>query len=399
MLDFPPRATRATRALFAAALLLFATSACAAPAADTWSRAEGLRATPVLRGLRAPVFVTAPPGDPRLFVVEQPGRIRVVRDGKLLERPFLDLTDRVGYGGERGLLGLAFHPLYARNGFFFVNYTDKNGDTQIVRFKAGAISDVADRGSASTVLSVEQPYANHNGGMIAFAPDGKLWVGMGDGGSGGDPQGNGQNPATLLGKILRLDVDQAPYVIPSDNPFANRSGARGEIWAMGVRNPWRFSFDRGAPLVYVADVGQNAWEEVNVAPVTGAGLDYGWNRREGLHAFRASPPRPNTLDPIEEYAHSEGCSVTGGYVYRGRAMPQLAGTYFFADYCRGWVRSFRWANGRVSERREWKLGPLGSITSFGEDAAGELYVTSDDGSVYRLEAVPPAAPATRTRRR
>lgn len=396
MLDFPPRATRA---LLAAALLMLATSALAASAAGTWPRADGLRASPVVRGLRAPLFVTSPPGDPRLFVVEQPGRIRVVRDGKLLERPFLDLTDRVGYGGERGLLGLAFHPLYARNGFFFVNYTDKNGDTQIVRFKAGAISDVADRSSASPVLSVEQPYANHNGGMIAFAPDGKLWVGMGDGGSGGDPQGNGQNPATLLGKMLRLDVDQAPYVIPPDNPFANRSGARGEIWAMGVRNPWRFSFDRGAPLVYVADVGQNAWEEVNVAPVSSAGLDYGWNRREGLHAFRASPPRPNTLDPVEEYAHSEGCSVTGGYVYRGRAMPQYAGTYFFADYCRGWVRSFRWANGRVSERREWNLGPLGSITSFGEDAAGELYVTSDDGSVYRLEAPPAAAPAARTRRR
>ncbi|MBI5169546.1 MAG: PQQ-dependent sugar dehydrogenase [Candidatus Eisenbacteria bacterium] len=358
-------------------------------------RSEGLRAELVVRGLRSPVFVTAPAGDPRLFVLEQPGRIRVVRDGKLLERPFLDLTDRVGFGGERGLLGLAFHPLFARNGFFFVNYTDKDGDTQIVRFKAGPLSDVADRASASPVLTVEQPYANHNGGMIAFAPDGMLWVGMGDGGAGGDPHGNGQDPATLLGKMLRLDVDHPPYTVPADNPFVQRSGARAEIWATGLRNPWRFSFDRGAPYVYVADVGQNAWEEVNVAKVTDAGLDYGWNAREGLHAFRAPPLHRGTTDPVLEYGHSEGCSVTGGYVYRGRAMPALAGTYFFADYCRGWIRSFRWSEGRVSDRREWNVGPLGSITSFGEDATGELYVTSDDGTVHRLASAPPAKPRAR----
>ncbi len=380
--------------LACAATLVCVASASPAREAE-FVRSEGLRAELVVRGLRSPVFVTAPAGDPRLFILEQPGRIRVVRDGKLLERPFLDLTDRVGYGGERGLLGLAFHPLFARNGFFFVNYTDRSGDTQIVRFKVGPISDVADRASASAVLTVEQPYANHNGGMIAFAPDGKLWIGMGDGGAGGDPHGNGQNPATLLGKMLRLDVDRAPYTVPADNPFVQRGGTRPEIWATGLRNPWRFSFDRGAPVVYIADVGQNAWEEVNVAKVTDAGLDYGWNAREGLHAFRAPPLYRGGTDPVLEYGHSEGCSVTGGYVYRGRAMPALAGTYFFADYCRGWIRSFRWSEGRVTDRREWSVGPLGSITSFGEDAAGELYVTSDDGTVHRLVSAPPAATRAR----
>lgn len=356
-----------------------------------WQRADGIRAEVVVRGLRAPVFVTAPPGDPRLFVVEQPGRIRVIRDGRLVERPFLDLTDRVGYGGERGLLGLAFHPLYARNGFFFVNYTDRRGDTQVVRFSVSAIRDVADPASASPVLAVEQPYSNHNGGMIAFAPDGKLWVGMGDGGAGGDPHGNGQSTATLLGKLLRLDVDRAPYAIPKDNPLAGVPGARGEIWATGLRNPWRFSFDRGSPLVYVGDVGQNAWEEIDITDARTPGLNYGWNRREGLHAYRGGTLPPASLQPALEYSHEDGCSVTGGYVYRGKAIAGQQGAYFFSDYCTGWLRSFRFGDGRITDRREWRVGPMGSVTSFGEDAAGELYVTSSEGTVYRLASAP--APA------
>lgn len=346
-----------------------------------WAPSDGLATQLVVRGLRAPVFVTAPPGDPRLFVVEQPGRIRIVRDGRLLERPFLDLTDRVGYGGERGLLGLAFHPAYARNGLFFVNYTGEDGDTRVVRFRVSPDRDRADIASARQLIEVDQPWANHNGGMIAFAPDGRLWIGMGDGGSGGDPRGNGQDDAARLGKLLRLDVD--------------REGASPETWAKGVRNPWRFSFDRGSDLVYVADVGQNAWEEVNVADARTSGLNYGWNLREGLHAYRNGALPPRALEPAIEYGHDDGCSVTGGYVYRGRALPALAGTYFFSDYCSGWLRSFRWDGTKATDKREWRVGPLGSVTSFGEDAAGELYVTNTSGQVLRLVSAEPVRPRSR----
>ncbi|MFN8589388.1 MAG: PQQ-dependent sugar dehydrogenase [Candidatus Eisenbacteria bacterium] len=372
-----PRLRSALPAALLAAACTMPHAALAARAPE-WPAADGLATELVARGLRSPVFVTAPPGDARLFVVEQPGRIRIVRDGRLIERAFLDLTDRVGFGGERGLLGLAFHPQYARNGFFFVNYTDRRGDTRVVRFRVSPDRDVADPASARELFLVEQPYSNHNGGMIAFAPDGRLWIGMGDGGSGGDPHGNGQDDGTRLAKLLRLDVD--------------REGAEPEVWAKGVRNPWRFSFDRGSNLVYVADVGQNAWEEVNVADARTRGLNYGWNRREGLHAFRGGTRPERALDPVVEYGHDDGCSVTGGYVYRGRAIPWLAGTYLFSDYCRGWLRSFRWDGERAVERREWRVGPLGSVTSFGEDAAGELYVTDAEGSVLRLVAAPPPAP-------
>ncbi len=380
-----------SRVLHAPALLALALSlvptACAAPAG--WSAATGLRARVVVSGLDAPLFLTAPPGDTRLFVVEQPGRIRIVKDGKLLDRPFLDLTDRVRSGGERGLLGLAFHPDYATNGLFFVDFTDREGNTRIERFRVSDDPDVADPAGAQLVLKVEQPYSNHNGGMLAFARDGRLWIGLGDGGSGGDPHGNGQNPRVLLGKLLRIDVDHgSPYAIPPDNPFADGRGGRPEIWSLGVRNPWRFSFDRGSNLVYVADVGQNKWEEVDVVDARSPGLNFGWNVREGLHAYGAPRPAPARLvEPVLDYPHSEGCSVTGGYVYRGAAMPDLRGTYFFSDWCGGWLRSFRWANGRATDRREWRLPSLGKVTSFGEDAAGELYVTTSEGRVLRLERV------------
>jgi glucose/arabinose dehydrogenase len=376
--------------VFALALVMLAFPFGSPHAASMWRPATGLRAAVVADGVEAPLFVTAPPGDPRLFVVEQPGRIRVIRDGKLLPRPFLDLTARVSYGGERGLLGLAFHPAYARNGFFFVNFTDRAGDTHVERFRVGADPDRADPASATLVLKVEQPYPNHNGGMLAFAPDGRLWIGMGDGGSGGDPHGNGQNPRALLGKLLRLDVDGGtPYAIPPDNPFADGRNGRPEVWALGMRNPWRFSFDRGSNLVYVADVGQDKWEEIDVADATRPALNYGWNLREGLHAFGAPRSAPGPLlEPVLEYGHEGACSVTGGYCYRGRALANLQGTYFFSDWCGGWLRSFRWVNGRVSDPREWNLGSLGSVTSFGEDAAGELYVTVSQGRVYRLEAAP-----------
>ncbi len=293
--------------------------------------------------------------------------------GRRLPRPFLDLASKVRYGGERGLLGLAFHPAYARNGYFFVNYTDRGGNTCIERYHASAGADVADPASGTLVLTVDQPYANHNGGMIAFGPDGRLFVGMGDGGSGGDPLGNGQDDGTLLGKMLRLDVDGP---LPC---------ARPEVWAKGLRNPWRFSFDRGSPTLYIADVGQNTWEEIDVVDARRAGRNFGWNLREGLHPWHSAHATCGDLtDPVLDYSHAEGCSVTGGYCYRGRTLAGLRGTYFFSDYCRGWLRSFRWANGRVTDLREWSVGRLGNVKSFGEDAAGELYITTGQGTVLEL---------------
>ena len=338
----------------------------------------------VARGLQAPLYLTAPAGDPRLFVVEQPGRIRVIVGGVLQPTPFLDLTSRVSYGGEQGLLSVAFHPDYVANGYFYVDYTDTAGDTRVERYQVGPDPNVADPGSAKLILFVDQPYANHNGGLVVFGPDGKLYVGLGDGGSGGDPQGNGQNRSTLLGKLLRIDVDAGdPYAVPPDNPFVGVSGARGEIWAYGLRNPWRFAFDREAQRLYIADVGQNRWEEVDVAPATDGGLDFGWNVMEGNECYSTSSCNQAGLTlPVLVYGHSDGCSITGGYVYRGQSIPTLRGTYFYSDYCSGWLKSFRY-DGSVTEQRDWGLS-LGNVLSFGEDAAGELYVLSANGNVYRL---------------
>jgi len=351
-----------------------------------------LALVPVAQGLESPLFVTAPAGDGRLFIVERPGRIRIVKDGQLVATPFLDIVPDVGTGGERGLLGLAFHPDYASNGRFYVNYSDRDGNTRVERYTVGADPDAADPASAKLVIAIDQPYANHNGGMIAFGPDGMLYVGMGDGGSANDPQGNGQNPATLLGAMLRLDVDGGdPYAVPADNPFVGRSGARGEIWAIGLRNPWRFSFDRGAPRLYIADVGQNAWEEVDIVPAGDGGLNFGWNVMEGTHCFRSASCDESGLTlPELDYGHDQGCSVIGGYVYRGRALPELAGHYFYADYCRGWLRSFRFDGpGSIADHREWPVGDFGNPLGFGEDAAGEVYIGSQNGTVYRLEPSPP----------
>ncbi|HMG12300.1 MAG TPA: PQQ-dependent sugar dehydrogenase, partial [Gemmatimonadaceae bacterium] len=240
----------------------------------------------VAGGLDAPVYLTAPPGDPRSFIVEQPGRIRIVENGKLLDKAFLDITRKVGYGGERGLLSVAFSPQYSSSGFFFVNYTDKNGDTRIERYKSSPDRNVADPASAKLILAIDQPYSNHNGGLNLFGPDGMLYIGMGDGGSQGDPHGNGQNRNVLLGKILRINVDRAePYVVPDGNPYA-KGGGRGEVWALGLRNPWRFAFDRFSGLLYIADVGQDKYEEINVAPMATAGVNYGWNTMEGSSCYR-----------------------------------------------------------------------------------------------------------------
>jgi glucose/arabinose dehydrogenase len=344
-----------------------------------------LRLEPVAAGLASPVFLTAPPGDDRLFVVEQPGRIRIIRNGQLVSRAFLDITARVASGGERGLLSVAFHPRYSTNGLFFVDYTDANGNTRVERYRVSADPDVADAGSAKLILSVPQPFANHNGGLVLFGPDGRLYIGLGDGGSGGDPQGNGQNRGTLLGSILRIDVDAGdPYSIPGDNPFRTTPGARPEIWAFGLRNPWRFAFDAEDELLYIADVGQNLWEEIDVVPASAGGLNFGWNIREGLHCYgTGSCNLMGLTDPVFEYGHNPECSVTGGFVYRGSAIPDLDGHYFFSDYCAGWIRSFRFDGRPVSDVRDWDLG-AGRVLSFGRDAAGELYVLNADGAVLRI---------------
>lgn len=344
--------------------------------------------------LSSPIFVTAPPGDTtRLFVVEQGGRIRVFHHDTLLATAFLNIARHIRAGGEQGLLSLAFHPSYAQNGRFYVYFTNPAGDIRIVRYLVTADPDIADSTSGDTVLAVvHQPYGNHNGGLVAFGPDGNLYTGLGDGGSGGDPAGNGQNRKALLGKILRLDVDAgSPYAIPSNNPFVGDTGARGEIWLYGVRNPWRFSFDRQTGDLYIGDVGQNAWEEVDVlaAGATGGG-NYGWNAMEGRHCYAASScPVTGLILPVLEYGHGEGCSVTGGYVSRDSAVPDLLGLYLYGDYCGGWVRSFRYAGGQATDPHDWPaLAVSGGLSSFGEDTRGSLYITTLSGNLYRIVSQP-----------
>jgi glucose/arabinose dehydrogenase len=348
-----------------------------------------LRAVEVVSGLSNPLYLTAPAGDDRLFVVEQAGRVRIIKDGALLPQPFLDIAARVSSGGERGLLSIAFHPQYAANGYVYASYTDLAGDSRIERYSVSPTNpDAADPASAHLILAVAQPFANHNGGLVVFGPDRMFYVGLGDGGSGGDPQNNGQSTATLLGKLLRLDVDGGtPYAVPAGNPFIGQAGARGEIWALGLRNPWRFTFDRVAGLLYVADVGQNRWEEIHVVSANRPGVNYGWRILEGTRCYGAATCNSQGLErPVVEYSHDDGCSVTGGAPYRGNRIPAILGHYFYSDYCAGFLRSFRYENGQAVDRRSWDVGGLGSVLSFGEDAAGELYVLSANGRVYRLEA-------------
>jgi len=341
----------------------------------------------VATGLSGPVYVTSPPGDARLFIVEQPGRIRIVQNGQLVATPFLDIISRVGSGGERGMLSVAFHPQYSTNGFFYVYFTATNGDIRIERFRVSSNPNVADPASSKLILGVPHPRGNHNGGLALFGPDGMLYLGLGDGGGGGDPDRNGQNANTLLGALLRIDVNTGdPYSIPAGNPFIGRSDARGEIWAIGLRNPWRFAFDPQGGNLYVADVGQGDREEVNVVSATRAGVNYGWNIMEGSVCYNASSCDRQGLElPAVEYRHlGNACSVTGGFVYRGSAIPDLAGHYFYGDYCAGFVKSFKYENGAATDERTWELGNIGNVTSFGQDAAGELYITTGNGVVYRI---------------
>jgi glucose/arabinose dehydrogenase len=341
-----------------------------------------------------PLYVTAPPGDrSRVFVVEQPGRIRVVKGGKTLSAPFLDVSGAVSCCGERGLLSLAFAPDYATSGRFYVDYTDKAGDTRVVEYRAPS-PDRADPSTARTVLAVDQPEPNHNGGLLVFGPDGELYVGLGDGGGGDDQhgsRGNGQNVGVLLGKILRIDPRRRgsrPYTVPASNPFTKRSGARPEIWSWGLRNPWRFSFDRRKGDLVIGDVGQDTREEIDFAPRSqgaGRGVNYGWRPREGAIQNPAYPSEraKGAVSPVLDYPHTGGrCSITGGYVVRDRGL-SLYGRYVYGDYCEGTIYSVRLRPGRARDRR-----PIGAkvpgLSSFGEDAAGRVYVTSQAGPVYRI---------------
>ncbi len=327
-------------------------------------------------------------GDDRLFVTEQQGVIRIIQDGQVLSEPFLYIVDQVGSTQyEQGLLSVAFHPNYAENGRFFINYTNLSGDTVISAWRASPDNpNVADYGSEQILLTIRQPYANHNGGQIKFGPDGYLYVGMGDGGSANDPLGAGQDLNTLLGKMLRLDVDFNPdgYAIPPDNPFVNEA-ARNEIWAYGVRNPWRFTFDRLTGDLFMADVGQNLWEEINWQPASSAGGEnYGWNVMEAGHCFTNSGcDQSDLVLPIFEYNHELGCSVTGGYVSRGMEDLALYGNYFLADFCQGTIWSL-FPHGDGSWQSNVVYQGAGNVSSFGEDVNGGLYVVDQLGSVYRI---------------
>jgi len=344
---------------------------------------DGLRLEPVVEDLAQPVLVThAGDGSGRLFVVEQTGRILIVDRGDLLENPFLDIRDGVGAGGERGLLGLAFHPAYADNRRYFVHYTRaEDGASVVAEFRVSRDPNRS-RPAGRALLTVEQPFANHNGGMIAFGPDGFLYIALGDGGSSGDPGNRAQDPDVLLGKILRIDVDgRRPYAIPEDNPFA-AGGGRPEIYALGLRNPWRFSFDRKTGRLFAGDVGQGRIEEIDAIR---RGRNYGWRILEGSRCFE--PPedceRRGLKLPRAEYGHGRGrCAVTGGYFYRGAEVPALKGTYVFGDYCSGEIFGLR------KGARSLLLDTDLLISSFGEDEAGELFVVDHGGAVYRIEAAP-----------
>ncbi|RME42993.1 MAG: glucose dehydrogenase [Caldilineae bacterium] len=342
---------------------------------------------PFANGFDEPVYLThAGDGTGRLFVVERRGTIRVLEEGEVQPEPFLDIRPLVGSKGrEQGLLSVAFHPDFAANGRLFVNYTDTNGDTVIAEYRARPGGSRADPATARVLLTLSQPYSNHNGGQLQFGPDGNLYIGTGDGGAANDPHGNGQNPSALLGKMLRLNVDFGePYTVPADNPFVDAPGFRPEIWAVGLRNPWRFSFDRQTGDLYIADVGQNLYEEVDfVAAGSPGGLNFGWNLMEGRHCFQAEACRTEGLTlPIAEYGHEDGCSITGGYVYRGEAYPALDGVYLYADFCSGKV----WGLRPGGENRLLLQTSL-NISSFGEDETGEVYAVDLGGGIYRV--VPP----------
>jgi glucose/arabinose dehydrogenase len=348
----------------------------ASGAADTRApqatAAASARLVPVARGLAQPLGLASAPGQARrMYVVEQRGTIRVIDRGKLRPGFFLDVRNLVVAGGEQGLLGLAFHPNYAKNRLFYVNYTDRNGDTKVVEYRSNGTRAIPS--SARQLVTVDQPYANHNGGNVQFGPDGLLYVGLGDGGSGGDPEDRAQNMNTLLGKLFTIDV--------------NQPDAKPTIVALGLRNPWRYSFDRKTGDLYIGDVGQGSIEEIDFTPRNSPGIEnYGWDIYEGRSRFEDTPQGPGRLvSPIAQYSHTEGCSVTGGYVYRGTGVKGYAGRYFYGDYCSGTVWSLKVVNGRATGVRRERF-KVPSLASFGEDTAGGLWVASQNGTIYRLSS-------------
>ncbi|MGD0122131.1 MAG: PQQ-dependent sugar dehydrogenase [Candidatus Limnocylindrales bacterium] len=399
----PSNAVLADSSASAAASATAGPSIAPTPAGTPSSVAEPTTLKPVsisleavVGGLPSPIGVSTAPGDPRLFVIGQAGRIVIVRGGKVAGT-FLDISARMSCCGERGLLGLAFHPQYASNGRFFVRYTDPAGDLRISEFHVGSNPDAADAASETILLTIPHPtFANHNGGRIVFGPDGYLYIGTGDGGSGGDPNNHGQGLATLLGKMLRIDVDHAsggkPYAIPSTNPFVGRPDALGEIFSYGLRNPYSFSFDRLTGDLWIGDVGQNLWEEVDRAPAStggGAGIDYGWSVMEGNHCYKPATgcDTAGLTPPLTEYAHgagdSIGCAIIGGYVYRGTAHPELYGRYFFGDECSGHIWDVG-AAGPLTQQPQLLLSSGLNIDGWGEDVNGELYLVASNGTLYQL---------------
>jgi glucose/arabinose dehydrogenase len=355
-----------------------------APGAGSPPPTLTLALAPFASNLASPTFLTAPPGDARQFIVERAGRILIKQGGTLLSQPFQDIRALTDTTGEGGLLSMAFDPGYAANGRFYVYRTNANHDIVVERYTVSNDPNRADPASRLAILQVAHPtYTNHFGGLLAFGPDGYLYLGTGDGGSEGDPNGNAQNPASLLGKLLRLDVRgasaAAPYLIPDTNPYRDQAGSRPEIWALGLRNPWRFAFDAGQ--LYIADVGQALREEIDLEPATQGGLNYGWNRMEGSTCYQAQTcDRTGLALPVLDYGHDNGaCSITGGYVYRGKAIPELVGRYFYSDYCAGFLRSFLAVERSATEQREWSVDKVGQVVSFGQDGQGELYVITSDG--------------------
>ncbi|GAC1662846.1 MAG: PQQ-dependent sugar dehydrogenase [Candidatus Limnocylindrales bacterium] len=375
-------------------------SASAATPASSLSafdaRRVAVRLEPFVGGFQAPLaIVDAGDGSGRLFVAQQGGQVRIIDGGHLRAAAFLDIGGRITSGGERGLLGLAFHPRYPGDPRVFVDYTDLQGNTVVSSFSVDpGDPNRLDPASEAIVLRVQQPYPNHNGGALAFDRSGMLLIGLGDGGSGGDPQGNGQSLTTLLGKVLRIDVDRPSggraYGVPADNPYASgAAGSKPEIWLTGLRNPWRFSIDRATADLWIGDVGQNAWEEIDVQRAGAAGgTNFGWNRMEGTHCFQPAQgcAGPGLTPPVSDYGHDLGCTVIGGNVYRGTAQPALVGGYVFADYCSGRI----WAIDPVGSayRAPIEVGRSGANPStFGQDEAGELYVADiTAGAVLRLVA-------------
>lgn len=356
---------------------------------------QEVRLEPIFDGFNQPVAMAAPDGDDRIFVVQRVGVIRILDESTtMLEPAFLDLTEQVLAGGiEQGMLGMDFHPQYAENGRFYVYFVDKGGNRQLSEFTVSADDpNVADPSSERVIFEFEHPQnasdIRHYGGNVAFGPDGYLWVSMGD---GADSRAQGQDPNTPYGTVVRIDVDSGdPYSIPPDNPFVEEGGMP-EVWAYGLRNPWRFAVDPVDNLVYIADVGHADQEEINVVPLADGGYNFGWSDMEGDRCFHLSGcDASNYTSPALLYSHDEGLSVTGGYVYRGQEIPEIAGTYFYADWVHQWIRGFKYVDGEVTEAQDWTDdlgGAVGQVTSFGLDGHGELYVLTFEGGIYKFTAV------------